>query len=473
MAELVFRGLLAPSCAGALLAILLLLFRPVTEKYASAHWHYRIWLCLLLLMVLPLRLPSPDREPPSPVEAAEGPMQRVLAQAEEGAWETTAAPSEKESRDGGKTAAFLWLGGALLSLGIRLGRYTLFRKSLFRLSKPSVYPAFDRWGVEKLPVRSLPDLHSPMLVGLFRPVLFLPEQPLSQTQLHHVLVHELTHWKRGDLFFKWLALGIKCLHWFNPLVYVIARKADFYGEISCDLTATQDMTTEERKEYIRTILALAAPSSHALAAGLTGPYKTLSRRFYMIQHRKSFSPFRRMASALLAGALLFSGGLASAAGAWMLQPPEEIVAWNGEEKLEFENKPFAAEGTVYFPLRETLEQFGVMDHPDSTLTYRDGVVELTMAWNMGAGVAIHHCRLAIGSDTLVENSQPTATGVDLSYSVVLPYAPVLKGGVTYVPYQLLRALSVNQTFASFSFETLDETGEILFTLPPIATKSAQ
>ena len=109
----------------------------------------------------------------------------------------------------------------------------------------------------QIPLRVVPGLPSPMLVGILSPVVCLPDPSLPQDQLRMVLLHELTHYKRKDLLLKWLALLVNALHWFNPLAWLLTRSLGQACEDACDRDVTRDMTLQERKLYMSTILTLA------------------------------------------------------------------------------------------------------------------------------------------------------------------------------------------------------------------------
>jgi len=64
------------------------------------------------------------------------------------------------------------------------------------------------------------DLATPAITGLIRPVLILPEglvNRISSRELRYIFLHELAHFKNGDLWVYWLAKIINVLHWFNPI----------------------------------------------------------------------------------------------------------------------------------------------------------------------------------------------------------------------------------------------------------------
>ena len=71
-----------------------------------------------------------------------------------------------------------------------------------------------------------------------------------------VFLHELTHYKRKDLLIKWLSLFVNAVHWFNPLAYLLCANVSEACEVSCDMEVTKNMSDEEQKVYMKTILDL-------------------------------------------------------------------------------------------------------------------------------------------------------------------------------------------------------------------------
>ena len=114
----------------------------------------------------------------------------------------------------------------------------------------------NQLGLDRRPrLLSCPGLAVPMLAGLFRPALLLPENPPAGDALRFSLLHELTHFRRRDIFRKTLALWVRVLHWFNPLVWLTARTMDRDIELSCDESALKHLPPAEHAAYGRTILS--------------------------------------------------------------------------------------------------------------------------------------------------------------------------------------------------------------------------
>ena len=97
-------------------------------------------------------------------------------------------------------------------------------------------------------------LRVPMLAGLIRPVLLLPEYVPSDSALRYSMLHELTHFRRKDIGLKTLALLANALHWFNPLMWYMTRLVERDTELACDEAALRTLPAQEHRAYGQTIL---------------------------------------------------------------------------------------------------------------------------------------------------------------------------------------------------------------------------
>ncbi len=103
------------------------------------------------------------------------------------------------------------------------------------------------------------DVVNPAVYGLLRPVLLLPEDfftKLSREETEHVLIHELCHLKRGDLWVHWFCLVLQMVYWFNPLLIWTRRKMRYVCEICCDLSVA-DILREKTRFYRDTLVRTA------------------------------------------------------------------------------------------------------------------------------------------------------------------------------------------------------------------------
>ncbi len=108
-----------------------------------------------------------------------------------------------------------------------------------------------------------PLAQSPMLVGFFRPTILLPSEHLPDGDARFILAHELTHFRRKDLWKKLLFLMVRCAHWFNPIVYLLNRDFSRWLETSCDEYVVSSLDRDQRKEYGRLLIDYAPASRYA------------------------------------------------------------------------------------------------------------------------------------------------------------------------------------------------------------------
>ena len=274
--ETMLRILLSLSAGGTLLAALLMLLRRVLKTRMPAAFAYYAWLLVLLRFVLPLPGLLPAAEAPVPARPAPMPVVAAAPVEQSGAPDTprtyrtesaqgstaasaaapipaagSAAEEEKPALDFAAllSAAKKLLGSwdfwgtvYLAGAGISLLRYGVgflrFRRALgrtFRRARES-----DRLVLEALNSTPWPALcrsravRTPMLLGLLRPVIVLPDRDYDDEMLRGILRHELTHYRRGDLAYKWFAVLVSSLHWFNPFFSLFRREIDRACELSCD-----------------------------------------------------------------------------------------------------------------------------------------------------------------------------------------------------------------------------------------------
>lgn len=99
-------------------------------------------------------------------------------------------------------------------------------------------------------------LQSPVTAGIVRRQVILPFADYAETELQMLCEHELTHIKNGDLPWRIFALATSCIHWFNPLVYLLLGDLDSVQEMVCDLGVSIDNVHYTKKEYAAFLVKL-------------------------------------------------------------------------------------------------------------------------------------------------------------------------------------------------------------------------
>lgn len=112
--------------------------------------------------------------------------------------------------------------------------------------------------LRKVRVRQSDRIFSPLTYGLVRPVILLPrhlEQEDGQ-KLEYILQHEMVHIRRFDGAWKIAMTAALCLHWFNPLVWVMYVFMNRDLELSCDEEVLRIFGAGARKGYALTLIGM-------------------------------------------------------------------------------------------------------------------------------------------------------------------------------------------------------------------------
>lgn len=169
----------------------------------------------------------------------------------------------------------LWTAGVLT-----LGLWLIVRLlSIHRLiHNAAVAPEWDgdalntaagRIGMKHLPrIVATDRVKSAAVFGLLRPVILVPaswERQCSPTEKTHILLHELAHIKRGDLFLNAVLTFLHVAFWFNPFVWLAGSRMRELGELCCDASVAR-ILGEETASYRDTLIE----AGHRVITGRSG-----------------------------------------------------------------------------------------------------------------------------------------------------------------------------------------------------------
>lgn len=441
-----FKALLITSLAGSVLAVVISLLRPITKKLFGYSWHYYIWLCVLFVMLMPVRFNVNTTPAPNIATQTVQTQQTVVSKQPETTENTVqTAPIQKPQLLQKATViwdriiynrmnilTYLWLIGAIALMLLNIVRYVRLNIKIRKNGEVISCPETREYTDRKINVRVWENVASPFMTGIFRPTLILPKTELSEEQLHNILRHEMTHFKRHDILYKWFAEFVKCVHWFNPISWYVSKQIASECEISCDMSVTKNMTDSEKMSYVSTILSLLPTGKSKqlpLTTQMASSKKFLKRRFIMIKNKKTTSRFMSVLSAVIAVVMLSTTVFASGLLSDLTTDDYTIEILNNGEKIELTNKPFIENGEVYVPLRELFEKMGIMSNPENYINWDNG--KITVSINEPSrsvnGYSEYTYQIEIGQEIRKILSNPEPINFD-----VLIVPPVLKDSITYI-----------------------------------------
>jgi beta-lactamase regulating signal transducer with metallopeptidase domain len=284
---------------------------------AGAAVRYGLWLVASAKFLVPFavlavigRLLAPVGPPPA-AAAAEA---AIIAQAAQPFSQPHAAPIHiSPAFDPAFVLLAVWAIGCAGVLGVWAIRWRTVREIL-RSARPLAWAA-------PMPVVTSASLMEPGLVGLWRPVLLIPESlpdHLGQAEIDALLAHETAHFRRRDNLTAAAHMLVEALFWFHPLVWWIGARLIEERERACDeavVRAGHDRTAYARSLVESCRLYLQSPLS--CVSGASG--SSLETRVAMIMTSPLCRPLTASGKILLlaAGACALASPVAAG---WLTSP---------------------------------------------------------------------------------------------------------------------------------------------------------
>lgn len=324
------KALLQCSLSMSIITLLYAALLPILSKRYAPKWRYLLWLVIAVGWLIPFRPAIPL--PRLPVEGADTPgvfpqvalpPMGAILRGGEGPTVVPEAVSRIPRFSVEETCFFLWLVGVGLMLLVHLWRHRRFINMVNRWSEAETGPEIrqlldtlkEDLGIQApIEYKTCPGISSPMMIGFLRPVILMPPIQLSKDELTLILRHELTHFKQHDLWYKVLVLGATLLHWFNPVVYLMARATSVQCEMACDALVLANENMSTRKQYGETILAVVRGGrAHqtVLSTNFYGGKKGMKNRLLSMLDSKGKKTGIIMLCVVLAGILLTGATLAA------------------------------------------------------------------------------------------------------------------------------------------------------------------
>ncbi len=205
---------------------------------------------------------------------------------------------QKAEIDGDRIVEWAWLGGAGLCF-LYFGWVHIRARRRYRFALPEEAPDF----LGNIRLKRSDEVSAPLVYGFFRPVILLPvDFPKKDSpEYEQVLYHELTHVRSGDLWFKLGMLLVTCVHWFNPLVWLMLYLSTQDLEIRCDARVISKLG--KKKTYAMTLVQ-AEVKSHNHFAEAAFAFSLTELRLNAIAKTKVYLPRSILLCTILAVVLV-------------------------------------------------------------------------------------------------------------------------------------------------------------------------
>ena len=335
------------SVAGGVLILFIVLIRALAIHRLPKTTFLALWMIAALRLLLPFSIPLPfnihiglDVFSDVVQELPSGNIASTLPGDSPPSYDIgTAVPSPATEHI--STFEILWLVGVLLlAIYFSISYFRSMRK--FRMSIPDNTPYIQNWLTahqisRPLAVRSSDLISSPLTYGILHPVILLPKKldRNDQAALKYVLTHEYVHIRRFDAITKILFAAVLCIHWFNPLVWVMYVLANRDMELSCDAWVIRMLGEKNRSSYALMLIKMEERRSGMSALCSHFGKNAISERIEAIMKFKKTSILAcAFALVLVVGA---TTAFATSTGAWREFDLDDLNLTEGHTGTETDN----------------------------------------------------------------------------------------------------------------------------------------
>lgn len=310
------RTLLLMSATGSVIVLLLLILKPIIKNYIPKYIQYYLWVLVVIAFLVPFSsfVSLPFVTPMIPLQEivdenirSTVERQDKIAQDKYGKEYDALEPEEQidisfkeiglskgKFQDyilsvlvtvGGITFLISIIQYAIYSMKLRRNRFESENNELILL-----YGLCKNRKCPKLYRNALAS--TPMLIGIFRPTIYLPNIEYSAAQLQNILLHELTHLRRHDVFIKWITTLAVHIHWFNPIAYFVRKEIDRACELACDEAVIHNLGTDGKQHYGDTLIEMSCETKKSrtiISTTMCEDKKTFKERLKAIMESKRYT----------------------------------------------------------------------------------------------------------------------------------------------------------------------------------------
>lgn len=304
--RVLFEAYFQNSLSLSIVALMIMVFSPLLTRRYSAKCRYYLWVIVLATLLFPIRpkisITLPEfLQPILPASATGVPTILLSGIPTSGIMQI---PNATNTWDWLQYVVLLWEIGIVCFLGWHTLQHIRFLSVVKRWSgnikdadvlELFIRTKYDLGIHDNIILKSCACIKTPILIGLLRPVVLIPQSSLHKDELPLILKHELIHYKRRDLWYKVLMMLVLAIHWFNPVVHIMIKLALNLCEISCDEEVLKDIDVKGRAKYGETIIGIIRNGSAcqtALSTNFYSSIKGMKQRIYamMDMTKKRFSP---------------------------------------------------------------------------------------------------------------------------------------------------------------------------------------
>ncbi len=324
-------SLLQMSFAGGILILAVIVIRALAINMLPKKAFHALWWISVVRLMIPFSIPSAFSVYSLMGSHAPGNGSQAIRVLPIGA-SGQAASMPDSITNAVSTWTVVWAAGVLVCAVLFSLAYWKCRKE-FQTSIPVGNDFTENWlsvhqQGRRISIRQSGRFSAPLTYGVLHPVILMPTSTKWENtdSLAYVLAHEYVHIRRFDSIRKLVLIVVLCVHWFNPLVWVMYILANRDIELSCDEAVVRFFGENTKAAYARALISMEETRSGLTPLCSSFSKNAIEERITAIMKIKKTTVF----SLVLAGFIVVGTATAFATSA-NAQQAESVGQGSGTE----------------------------------------------------------------------------------------------------------------------------------------------
>ncbi|MDR1800986.1 MAG: M56 family metallopeptidase [Lachnospiraceae bacterium] len=145
---------------------------------------------------------------------------------------------------------------------------------------------------------------APSIIGYFHPVILLPDEELSESELKYIIAHELNHLNNKDFLWKLFLELLHIFYWWNPAFILLKQEMGMLLEMRADTQSVHVFNKKQIIEYLECLLRIACLQNRKQANSFSSNFINLEpasikrRAKFLLNQSNRLSVFQILGASL-------------------------------------------------------------------------------------------------------------------------------------------------------------------------------
>lgn len=307
--DTVFSYIITASIYGSTVGIIIYILKSTVLRKLSAKWQFLMWLVMILKLIVP-------KGPESRISVFNR-LGSTIKFTEYELLKFAQKPVQVSSVINGANSVELadilfciWLAGVIVAFLWLITSFIIFKIKIRASSSApdNITREIFSQCREKARVRKSitvvvqEHINTTALYGFFKPRILITRdfEAMDKSNMQNTFMHELSHFKRGDIAVNYVLLTLGCIHWFNPVIWFLFKKVRCDAELATDELAMGFLKPDEHKGYGITLINILELKMKRCSGilGIANSKKDIKKRIKAISVYKRASFFQHFCSFL-------------------------------------------------------------------------------------------------------------------------------------------------------------------------------